>query len=165
MRLSYLLPNIFSTLLLFATAVLAVPQSVTPDNRSPKCDVSRAYSILSKLSTGSAFCSTLLFPHGDGTRTIATTKTVSRKTCTTETKTKTTPYTFTELYAAIRSQFPNLIAPSWELLQFLTRCVPSISKTLTLPQITLTEYSSTVLVPRSVHGLRLPPFPSLPGSP
>jgi hypothetical protein len=109
--------------------------------RSTKCDVSQALSVLESLSTGASFCSSYIHVSGVSTKTKTTTITVSAD-CTTSSKTKTVHATVTSTYVRISSISSFGILAS-------TNCLFSVyGKTTTLPVITVTIYSSTVLVAR-----------------
>ena len=119
--------------------------------RSTKCDVSQALSVLESLSTGASFCSSYIHVSGVSTKTKTTTITVTGD-CTTSSKTKTIHATFTSTYVGIPS------IPSSGSLASTDYLSSVYGKTTTLPVITVTIYSSTVLVARYSSLSQCPAF-------
>lgn len=115
----------------FATGIIA---------RSAKCDVGQIYSVLEALSTGSAFCSSYNHISTADIRTKTTTVKATGV-CSTITKTQTVHATLTNTYV-IRSG-TDCIKPTYADI-----LLSVYGKTTTLPTITVSIYSSTVLIPR-----------------
>ena len=137
MRFAGLVGHCLGALGLGAVVVVATPQ---------RCDVSQAYSILQHVYTASAFCSSLLYPHGIHTRTTTTTVDKPQTSCFSATKTKTEHTVETDMYVSkVPPQSTDLKHghfPHYADDKFSTQILSG------LPQLTSTGYSSTVFITR-----------------